>query len=82
MAVKVVGEECLHHVWHSNSFSSELSSTEVTHLYCSALEQHVILSLIVQERRWRLLRDATGWDGHRCTYMKKSGTCIANTCPQ
>lgn len=66
MVVKVEGEECLHQLRLSNSPSSELSGADVTQPNCSALEQHIIFTLIVEKLRWRLLRDAAGLDGGSC----------------
>lgn len=67
MVVKVEGEECLHHLWLSNSPSSALSGADVTQPNCSALEQHIIFTLIVEKLRWRLFRDAAGLDVGSCT---------------
>lgn len=50
-----------------NSPSSELSGADVTQPNCSALEQHIIFTLIVEKQRWRLFRDAAGLDAGSCT---------------
>ena len=49
MMVRVEGgDEHLHHPWHSNSPSSELSSAGVTQPNCGALEQRTFTLIVVK----------------------------------